>query len=179
MLIRYCQIKDTMEPKLLIYTNKQAYKKICSRMLILVIFLSFILFFVRNALGAGYLCTFIQGFLFMVIVAMSIMFIYALYRVNRKVPMAIINSSGIWIKQFGIIPWKNVHEINTYLSIESIGIQVRDTAMLSNQATIAGKLIILESKILNCPTIVIDNIELDNQTVLSFAKQFIEEAKQL
>ena len=115
----------------------------------------------------------------MVIVAMSIMFIYALYRVNRKVPMAIINSSGIWIKQFGIIPWKNVHEINTYLSIESIGIQVRDTAMLSNQATIAGKLIILESKILNCPTIVIDNIELDNQTVLSFAKQFIEEAKQL
>jgi hypothetical protein len=46
------------------------------------------------------------------------------------------------------------------VAVEALGIHIRDTKALSKQATLAGKLIILESNILKTPTIVLDNIEL-------------------
>lgn len=147
-------------------------------MLILVASLTFIYCRNRNFLGADYIDAIPKWLIILFIVAMSGTFIYALYRIIRTAPMAIINQRGIWIKQFGVIPWANILDFNTFLSNESIGILVRDTVMLSKQATIAGKLIIFESKILRCPTIVIDNIELDSQTIISFANQFIATSRQ-
>ena len=91
--------------------------------------------------------------------------------------MAIINQDGIWIKQFGIIPWPNIRSVAIYpvpgTPLEVIGIYIRDTALLSQQASIAGKLILLQSRLFNFPTISLDNIELENHVVIEFAKRFI------
>jgi hypothetical protein len=147
----------------------------------MVVFLTFTFYRVKNSLGVGHPYSFLQGFfqglLIIFIVAMSGICIYGLHRLINIDPMAIISPNGIWIKQFGTIPWNNVLAVKPYLgttplSSESIGIQARDITLLSKQATITGKLMILQSKISNCPTIIIDNIELKAETVVNFANQF-------
>ncbi len=169
-----------MESELVIYTNKKAYKIICLALLIFTALLSFAFVAIKTHLNAGFLCTLSQVFLIVVIAGMTCMLIYCLYRIARTAPMAIINASGIWLKQFGVIPWNNILEVTAFPApnAPSIGIQVRDTNLLSKQASIAGKLIIFESTMLHCPTIVIDNLEVNNQTILSFADQFIEKTRQ-
>ena len=148
---------------------------------IAVVLLTLVRYHIKSTLPTGNLCTFFQWFFVVFIVAMSSLCLIGLYKLINKTPIAIISSSGIWIKQFGIIPWSNILAVNPYLcsrfhpSIESVGIQVRDIALLSKQASITGKSIILQSKILKCPTFVIVNMELEAKTVINFAKQFIME----
>jgi len=169
-----------MESELIIYSNKKAYKIICLVLFVLNALLSFAFVSVKNHLSAGLLCTLSQVILIMLMAGLTCMFIYSLYRIARIAPMAVINQNGIWIKQFGIIPWNNIFEVTAFPApnAPSIGIQVRDAALLSKQASIAGKLIMFESKMLHCPTIVIDNLEVNSQTIISFANEFIQEIKQ-
>ena len=167
-----------MKPELIIYTNKQVYKRIALIMFIMLIFVKLIFLFIRYTIRSQLLGTIFQGTLVILGLIICIALIYSLYRIMRNRPMAVINAQGIWIQQFGVIAWSNIQDVKTFLvagtPTESIGIQVHDTDLLAKQANLAGKLIILESKVLHTPTIVIDNIELDNQTIIDFANQFMQ-----
>jgi hypothetical protein len=166
-----------MQTELIINTNKKAYK----RMYYVGLFFLFILLcsisFLTHASRAGYLRTFLLILFWSCLGGTIVYLFYAAYRFNRKSPMAIINQEGIWVKQFGIIPWNNIRTIErpviNGMLIEALGIQVKDTQLLSKQASINGKLIIFESKIIKCPTIVMDNIELTFDEIADFANQFM------
>jgi hypothetical protein len=167
-----------MQKELVITTNKKVYKRMYYIGLIWLSILLLLTLHLQHSPLPGYL--YMVSFLFVTLCLTGtlIFLFYTSYRFNRKTPMAIINEEGIWIKQFGIIPWNNIHILEKPIihgiQIEALGIQVRDTQLLSKQASIAGHLIILESKILKCPTIVIDTIELNFDEITNFTDQFLE-----
>jgi hypothetical protein len=168
-----------MQPELVINTNKKTYKRMYYVGLVWFFILLCLVFYLNRSHQPGYLSTVLLGLLLLCLAGTVAYLFYAAYRFNRKSPMAIINQEGIWVKQFGVIPWSNIRAIErpiiNGMQIEALGIQVKDTQLLSKQASIPGKLIILESKILKCSTIVMDNIELRFDEIADFANQFMDE----
>jgi hypothetical protein len=167
-----------MNQELVINTNKNFYKKLCNTGFTWLAIMLFLLFYTLKSHSTSYPFLAFKWSLLIIIVCIIIYLIYCSYRILRKAPMAIINPQGIWIQQFGIIPWNNILKLERPtimgVAVEALGIHIRDTKALSKQATLAGKLIILESKYLKTPTIVLDNIELNYDTIAGFARQFTE-----
>lgn len=168
-----------MELELAIHTNKKAYKQMFIFGLILFLVVASLFFYVSARVSPGLSLILTRGLFVAAMIGVVTLIFYSLYRVLRVEPMAVVSPSGIWIKQFGIIPWSNIQELDAF-TIQgipqpySLAIQAKDVTLLSKQASIAGKLILYESKVLNCPTIVIDKLELDSQTILNFASQYME-----
>ena len=168
-----------MNQELIIYSDKNTYKRISFVAFAWTSIALFLFFYTRHSLSAAYFSLFLQIILGLIFTIALISCFYSLYRIARTTPMAIINSKGIWVKQFGIIPWHNIQKVDKCYVMnmpveKAVGIKVHDTGSLSKQATIAGKMIIFESKILKCPTIVFDNIELETETIIIFANQFMQ-----
>ncbi len=91
--------------------------------------------------------------------------------------MAILNQDGIWTARFGLIPWKEIDEFGLYkiptTPMETIGIRVKNNKKISKQSSIAGKLDFFWAKLMGYPPIKITGIALENDEVISFAKQFL------
>ncbi len=91
--------------------------------------------------------------------------------------MAILNQNGIWLARFGLIPWKEIYEFDTYSEgrtpLKIIGIWVKNNKKISKQSTIAGKMDFFWAKLMGYPPIKITGIALGNDEVISFAKQFL------
>lgn len=91
--------------------------------------------------------------------------------------VAILNQDGIWLVRFGLIPWKEIDEFDTYSDgrtpLKIIGIRVKNNKKISKQSTTAGKLHFFWSKLMGYPPIMIAGIALSNDEVIGFAKQFL------
>lgn len=115
-------------------------------------------------------------FLFIIIFSTSVLWISM---INEDEPAAILDSEGIWIKEFGFIEWNYISKIDTYryrdnVLLESIAIDVDKNFPLSRQATWSGKMRIFWSKLFGYPAILISSITIPNHEVIEFAQQFIK-----
>ena len=123
-----------------------------------------------------YLSFLIQSILIIFAALLLFVFIYA-SRLDYNIPAAILNEEGIWVKNYCFVPWQDIDEIAPYslgsMPIESIGIRVKDRAKLSKKSGFGGKSAVFWSRIFGYPQIIISNIAVDNDQVISFAKQFI------
>lgn len=165
-----------MNPELVINTNKEFYKKLCNTGFTWLAITLFLIFYMLKSHSTSYIFLSLKWGLLIIATCIVIYLAYCTYRILRKAPMAVIDSNGIWIQQFGVIPWNNILKLEKPIimgvPVEALGIHIRDTKALSKQATIPGKLIIFEAKLLKTPTIVLDNIALKYDTIASFAQQF-------
>lgn len=91
-------------------------------------------------------------------------------------PVAILNQDGIWHYRFGFISWKEIDEFEPYSyrsTPEVIGIRVKNNKKISKQSSIGGKLDFFWAKLMGYPPIRIVGIALENDEVIFFAKQFL------
>lgn len=124
------------------------------------------------------LIAFFQFFLAVMIVLFILgLFFGALEFINNK-PAAVINKKGMWVKHFGFIEWDNIQQVEIYkvynTPMESVGIRVKDTQLLSRQAQFFGKMAVMWSKIFGYPPILLSNLECENRHVVCFANNFIK-----
>lgn len=123
-----------------------------------------------------YLSFLLQSILIIFAALILFGFIYT-FLIDPNIPAAILNEDGIWVKNYCFIPWQDIDEIAPYtfgnVPIESIGIRVKDRSKLSKKSAFAGKCGVFWSRIFGYPHIIISNITVDNDQVISFAQQFI------
>lgn len=135
--------------------------------------------FALYPIAGSFITQFIQSILMLTIILFVIGFIYGLFNQKNNDPAAQLNHEGIRVKYFGFIAWSEIEELSEYqfqgVSVVGIGIRVHDLKSLSKQAAFSGKLGIFWSKIFGYPPIIIANIVLDNEQVITYAKRFIKE----
>lgn len=115
------------------------------------------------------------------LILMSFMFLLLLWGAflipKKGEPVAILNQDGIWLARFGFIDWKEISEFALYSykgTPEVIGIRVKNNAKISKQSSIAGKLDFFWAKLMGYPPIRLSGIALENDEVISFARQFLQ-----
>lgn len=125
----------------------------------------------------GTIGRFIQFFFILFDVLILIAATYTYFLIKNPEPAAIIDSSGMWVKHYGHIPWCNIAWVGNYQWRNSpfvqLGVSLKDVETVRKQASIAGKMGIFWSKIFKYPPIIISNIALSNQTVIDYAQQFL------
>lgn len=106
------------------------------------------------------------------------MFIFSIFWLAIKGPIAVLNQKGIWVRNFGFINWREISEFGIYKTpsapIETIAIRVNNLSLLQQQATFSGKCAIFWSKIFGYPPVFLASTAARNYEILVFAKRFIE-----
>lgn len=124
-----------------------------------------------------YLIVALQFLIISFVVLILLAFMYNLFLFKSNTPILILNHEGIFAKRFGLIPWNNIIDVTPYLgmpsSLGAIEVQIKNTSLLYEQATVSGKLSIFFSKQFGHSPLIIANIILDSHIVLSFARQCI------
>lgn len=124
-----------------------------------------------------YLLLFAQAILIFAILLFAIGLVYS-YFFKHDDPAAILSIEGIWIKQYGLIPWDNVIQIRAYIipstSMEVIGIQVKNINSVSTTASFAGKCVLFYAKLFGYQYhITLSCLALENHEIVAFARQFL------
>lgn len=132
---------------------------------------------VRALLGAGLLRTSLLIFLACFAIMVFIMGIAGVLQTTSRAPAAVINDDGIWVRNFGLIPWDNIRDVYAYhyknSPLETIGIHVHNIKVLASQGSIGARCSIFCSKLLGTPPITLSNLAVSNRTIIQFAKQFM------
>lgn len=110
----------------------------------------------------------------------GLIFALTIYMSNK--PLAIIDEHGIWVRYFNLIPWDCIEDIGTYRTpstpIEVVSLKLSDYKTVFKNASLAGKIGLLFSRLFGYPPILIANMkldaDLDNETIIAFARQFIQ-----
>lgn len=130
---------------------------------------SFIIFLIEGG---------IKLFFYLAIGVLSFSVLYYCFFLSFKVPAAILDQNGIWVKNYNFIPWSNVEVFAPYIMFgdsEVVGIRVKDVQDLSKKASFNGKLSILWSKISGYPHIMLSNLAVENKDVITFAHRYLKQ----
>ena len=122
-----------------------------------------------------YITKVIQGLLIAFINLLILAIAYTFFFIRNK-PAAILTQNGIWVLNFGFIPWHMISKMGPYSSgfpHQVIGIYVHDVKFLSRQASSDGKLRLFWAKIFNYPHIFLANTNISNGEILEFAQNFL------
>ncbi len=152
----------------------------------LMIIIMLLLLYSLPQINLNYISNFLLGF-FIKIIQVIIYFCISLFALGTvytffmksTTPAAILNQEGIWFKRYGLIPWGMVDEINlcslpTASHIKLIGIQIKNTSLLYKQASWEGKMELFWAKIFGYSHVKLSNIEMANDVVIKFARQYIK-----
>jgi hypothetical protein len=117
----------------------------------------------------------VKSFLYVGIGIFSFIFIYHLLFMGTMDPLAILNPKGIWVYDFGFIPWDNVETITRCLypagsNFEYVGIQLKDIVSARTQANWSGKLRLFWAKIFGYYHIMLSNAAVSNDEIVSVAQ---------
>ncbi len=86
--------------------------------------------FALYPLVGNLLAQLIQSILMLIIILFSIGFIYGLVMQKNNDPVARLTPEGIWVKDYGFIPWPEIIELSEYqfpgTPMVGIGIRVND-----------------------------------------------------
>jgi hypothetical protein len=130
----------------------------------------------RTILG-HYITFFIESILVLLIIIMIMTLIHTFILSKSNEPQARLNEKGIWIKYFGFVPWHEIDELSEYrvpgTPLATIAIYVHNLKKISKQASFNGKLKVFWSKIFGYPAIIIADMTMDNDQVISFAHRFM------
>lgn len=125
------------------------------------------------------------GILICFIIFLAMRFFQFLKLYIIKTPAMIINSEGIWIKEFGLIPWRNIADIETYNPLKvpfgfendlnALGINLHDSKLLFANASRRGKraLTIAFNSRLPYPITLID-MDIPAHEIVTFVRQFMD-----
>lgn len=124
-----------------------------------------------------YLAIALQIALLFLITLFSFGLVYGFFW-NLEKPAAILSSEGIWLKDFGFIPWDNIAEINVYriptTPIDVIVVRLKDVTSISNQASFGGKCALFWAKIFKYKYhITLSCLALENDEIVAHAKHFM------
>ncbi len=94
-------------------------------------------------------------------------------------PQAILESDGILIEHFGFIPWENIAlmEVQSRAALHSapIGINIKDIALLQQQADWIGSLKLSSARIFEKYHITIRNTAISGYDIVEFAEQYLKQ----
>lgn len=169
--------------ELVILVNKEVMEQALNLFLCLIAFDLFAYIVVHiasllpNIISYYFLCLMKKVLLVIIVfflIIYLIMFIFSL--MQGDTPQAVLNKKGIFVKNFGFIPWEDISEFKTY-SIgqcpENIGIRLKDTVKPS---TFKLRSAIFWSKRSGYPPINIYNTSVvPNSEIVWFAQQFLKE----
>lgn len=144
-----------------------------------ILYLFFIKSYLLKSLLGVYIAALIKVLLGIFLCLFLAAYINGIFLALSNTPAAILSSQGIWVKNFGLIPWQDINDMSPYVvsttPIVNIGIRVKDISKLSGQASFAGKCAIFWSKIFAYPPVVLSNLALENDYVLGFAQRFMKQ----
>lgn len=136
-----------------------------------------VFFTVTNTMDSGPLALAVRVGLGVIGVLFFVGCIINFVRMGSKKPVAIINKDGIWINQFGLIPWHNISDIRSCCYRESpystLSIHVHDLKKLSSNAPFLGKCAVFWGKLFRYNPVIIGELALPTETIVEFAKQFM------
>lgn len=156
----------------------------CVTAFAMALFFQFILFFLSNI---SYANTSFFFFIFLFCVKSflqlwAVFFIFTLlYTLNATFnkPAAVLDSHGIYVNKFGLIPWSNIVSVQSYVmnfgpNIRlGIGVVIADQSAVYKQAQWDGKLELYWARKYGYYPIKILNISLDQHAAfLTFAKNY-------
>lgn len=102
---------------------------------------------------------------------------YFFYLRSNKIA-AILDKDGLWTRRHGLIAWNDVKDVFIYRTpttpIESVAFYVKDRGIISQQSTFGGKCSLFWAKVFGFPDIILSDVEIENEVVVSFAKRFIK-----
>ena len=94
-------------------------------------------------------------------------------------PQAILDSDGILIEHFGFIPWENIATMEVQfrpaLFSAPIGINIKDIALLQQQADWIGLLKISSARIFEKYHITLQNTAISGYDIVEFAEQYLKQ----
>jgi hypothetical protein len=96
----------------------------------------------------------------------------------RKVePTAIFNSTGIRVREFGLIPWENVEKVELYSfpflkSLKFVGIRLKDVAAARAHAKWSGKFKLKTPKLFGDYHITLDHTTVSSTEILLFVRHY-------
>lgn len=162
--------------QLVAYVNKAALKQalLIVPPMVLAFGLWFWLIFGVEKLIGYYMRVLIQCAIACPIVILLFGFVYSCLVIHDKSPVVIFSSEGVWTAYHGYIVWQDICWFGLYRSdgIPYIAIRVRDVTKLSKQSTLGGKVRIFVAKTFGNPPIMLSNLTLSNEQIISFAAQW-------
>ncbi len=102
------------------------------------------------------------------------------YLVKRDSPLAILNQEGLWLYQFGFIPWEDITEFSAYQALgntkagEIIGIRYKNSLKIFRQADWGGKMGIFWAWVFRYHHARLAGIDIPNEEVVSFAQKYLK-----
>jgi hypothetical protein len=98
--------------------------------------------------------------------------------VINKGPVAVIDSKGIWVFEYGFMSWDNIEKVVRYAApmtggeLEFVAIQLKDVSPLHKQATLSGKFELLMAKIFGYYPVMITNAAVSNDDIMYFIQLY-------
>ena len=96
----------------------------------------------------------------------------------------IFSTDGIWIKNFGFIPWSGILELGDYPATKgkklprAFGIRFKDPQAISQQSDWQGKMRIFWSKVFGYPPLLLPNLDVSYDEIINFCEPYLD-AEQL
>lgn len=143
----------------------------------------FVLFFiVRGFMARSFFTISLQILLFgLIALLMSSSILYLFFAPPTSVPLLTMSEKGIGVRNFGLIPWSNVHDVAPYRyknsPIVSLGIRVKDNKILSEQASFQGRCQIFWSRIFGYPQIILSSLTVSYDEIIRYSEHFLDKKK--
>lgn len=170
-----------MQPELII-TNKKTVKKTLNMGIIFIIAC-------LALMGLVYRVPSFDGVKIFILIVFSCLLIFLIFRFFQflklylsKTPAMVINSQGIWTKEYDIIPWSNIASIEEYNPIKlspllddipTIGIKLHDPEIVLEKASPIGKRYLWIALKCNQPYhVMLTDMDTPTTEIVNFALQF-------
>jgi len=121
----------------------------------------------------------VKVFLYVGIIFFSsaLIYKYKIFFAKNLEILAIVNAQGIWINEFGSIPWANVaNVVQCYYpagsKFEYVGIQFKDITTIRDQASWAGKCRLFCAKTFGYYHAMLTNATVSNNEIMSAIKHY-------
>ncbi len=163
--------------QLIIPFKKNMHDSIISVGIMILIFLSlYVSLSAGNPFAESLGPTIVSGIRVIIICLIGIFIAALAYNLSlskSSTPAAILSEEGVWVRYYGLIPWHEITEFGEYIRtpIVGIGIRVKDLDTLSKQAAFTGKCGIFWSKRFGYPPVILANLDLGNEEIMSFARE--------
>lgn len=138
-------------------------------------------FAVRYSAAPSLFSALFQILLFALIILLIVTSVsYLFLAPSMTEPVAIASEKGMYVRNFGLIPWKEIVEIAPYrykqCPLESLGIRVNDRKTLSKQSSFQGSCQIFWSRIFGYPPILLSNIDTPYNVIIRYSEQFLKKS---
>lgn len=122
----------------------------------------------------------LKFFLYKIMDLFIVSVVYTPFTIFSKGVLAMLDEKGIWVKNFGFIPWDNIVVFKAYRptkrSLTGIGIMVKNTLLLSKQSNIRGKFGIFWAKFFGLYHITILVPLILNESIIVFAQHHMDKS---